>query len=60
MNNKKVRGMGGTTFLFIVVIAFIVYWFASGVSLKARELSYEQFYQVLQEGQIASVKIEQN
>ena len=60
MNNKKSRGLGGTTFLLIVAIAFIVYWFASGVSLKVRELSYEQFYQVLQEGQIASVKIEQN
>ncbi len=60
MNHKKNRGMGGTTFLFIVVIVALVYWLTSQASLKARELTYEQFYQVLQNEEIASVVIEQN
>ena len=60
MNNKKNKGVGGATFLTFLVIVFLVFWLTSRVQLKDQEITYQNFVQQVETGNVQDASVKQN
>ena len=59
-NNKKYRGVSGPTILSFIVIVVIVLWMANQLQMHQQEMSYSTFVSEVEDGNVASVYINQN
>lgn len=60
MNNKKYKGAGGATFLTFIVIVFLALWFVNRMQVKDHEMTYQNFVQVVKDGNVQDAVIKQN
>ncbi|WP_346663043.1 ATP-dependent zinc metalloprotease FtsH [uncultured Merdimonas sp.] len=60
MNNKKTRGFGGVTLLVIAMGMFVALWYTSRFEERDRELSWEQFQDLVESEDVADVTVRQN
>lgn len=59
-NNKKYRGVSGSTILLFIVIVVLVLWMASRLQTHDREISYTDFVSEVSDGNVTDVYIDQN
>ncbi len=58
--NKKNKGAGGFPTLIIIVLVIGLYWFWSQISIQQNSLSYKEFTDALNAGEVVSVVVEQS
>lgn len=59
MENRK-KGPGGISFLMLVVILFGVLWFTNQMEQQERQLTYKEFYNIIEKNQADTVVVVQN
>ena len=59
MDNRR-RGPGGITFLLLIVILFGALWFTNQIEQQGRQLTYKEFYSIIEEGDAESIVVVQN
>ena len=57
--DKKKKAFGGASYFLIFAVVLFVYWFLIQMSLKTESYTYDEFLQAVEQGQVASVVIEQ-
>ena len=60
MNDKKYKGISGTTVIVFIAVIFFVLWMTSRVQMHGQEMTFTQFVQEVQDDNIADVVISQN
>ncbi len=59
MDNRR-RGPGGVTFLLLIVILFGALWFTNQIEQQGRQLTYKEFYSIIEEGDAENILVIQN
>lgn len=59
-NDKKYRGMSGATFLTFLIVVFFALWLTSRMQVQKQEITYTQFLQEVEDGNVIDVVINQN
>ena len=59
MDNRR-KGPGGVTFLLLIVILFGALWFTNQIEQQGRQLTYKEFYSIIEEGQAEDIVVVQN
>ncbi|MCI8939144.1 MAG: ATP-dependent zinc metalloprotease FtsH [Dorea sp.] len=59
MDNRR-RGPGGITFLLLIVIIFGALWFTNQIEQQGRQLTYKEFYNIVENNQAESIDVIQN
>ena len=60
MNDKKNRGLNGLTLMMFVVVLFAVLWFTNQIDQREKELTYKEFYSLIEEDKVSDVAVVQN
>ena len=60
MNDKKYKGISGTTVIVFIAVIFFVLWMTSRVQMHGQEMTFTQFVQEVQDDNVADVVISQN
>lgn len=60
MNNKKYKNAGGATFLTFMLVIFLALWLTSRMQIKEQEMTYPNFVQEVQDGNVEDVTIRPN
>lgn len=60
MNDKKYKGISGTTVVVFIAVIFFVLWMTSRVQMHGQEMTFTQFVQEVQDDNVADVVISQN
>lgn len=60
MNEKKNRGLSGATLLLVVVVLFAALWFTNQIDQREKEITYREFTELAEGGNISSVLVVQN
>ena len=60
MNNKKNKGLFGSQFLLLILLASIIFMLISNGKMKDAEISYSTFVSEVQNGKVKDVVIHQN
>ena len=59
MDNRR-KGPGGITFLLLIVIIFGALWFTNQIEQQGRQLTYQEFYNIVERGQAENIVVVQN
>ena len=59
-NDRKSRGLSGTTIISFVVILVVVLWMANQLQMHQQEMTYTSFVSAVQEKNVSDVYINQN
>jgi len=59
LDNRR-KGPGGVTFLLLIVILFGALWFTNQIEQQGRQLTYKEFYSIIEEGQAEDIVVVQN
>lgn len=59
MDNRR-KGPGGVTFLLLIVILFGALWFTNQIDQQGRQLTYKEFYNIIEEGYAENIVVIQN
>jgi cell division protease FtsH len=59
LDNRR-RGPGGITFLLLIVIIFGALWFTNQIEQQGRQLTYKEFYNIVENNQAESIDVIQN
>ena len=59
MDNRR-KGPGGITFLLLIVIIFGALWFTNQIEQQGRQLTYQEFYRIIESGQAENIAVVQN
>ncbi len=59
MENRR-RGPGGITFLLLILIVFGSLWFTNQMEQQERQLSYKEFYRIVEKKQAREIVVIQN
>ena len=60
MNDNKKRGLNGLTLMMFVVVLFAVLWFTNQIDQREKELTYKEFYSLIEEDKVSDVAVVQN
>ena len=59
MDNRR-RGPGGVTFLLLIVILFGALWFTNQIEQQGRQLTYKEFYSIIEKDNAENILVIQN
>ena len=59
MDNRR-KGPGGITCLLLIVIIFGALWFTNQIEQQGRQLTYQEFYNIVERGQAENIVVVQN
>ena len=60
MNTKKTRGIGGAGVLIVVLLIFAVLWLTNQFDAREKMMSWQQFEELIEGDNVASVTVNQN
>ena len=60
MNDKKYKGISGTTVVVFIAVIFFVLWMTSRVQMRGQEITFTQFEQEIKDDNVTEVVINQN
>lgn len=60
MNGRRGRGLSGVTLLVFVVLLFAALWFTNQIDQRDKQITYQDFQQLVQDKKVAGVTIIQN
>lgn len=60
MNDKRGRGLSGITLLVFVALLFAALWFTNQIDQRDKQISYQQFEQLVEKKEVADITIVQN
>ena len=59
-NNRKYRGVSGSTILMFIVIVVVALWMASRMQIHRQEMTYTDFVSEVEAENVTDVYIDQN
>ena len=60
MNTKKTRGIGGAGVLIVVLLIFAALWLTNQFDAREKMMSWQQFEELIEGDNVASVTVNQN